>query len=251
LSAPDRPESSFSTRPRLPTLFAQPAVVTWESTLCESEDPLYPEELAFISGCVEKRQREFAASRRGARKALAALGIAGFPLLPGRDRAPIWPPRVVGTITHTDGCPNGYCGVAVADNGLTSGLGIDAEPRLPLPSELWPRVLDDQEQREALATTEPGIHARLVFSAKETTYKTLYPIIRQFLEFSDVHIQTQFEQGIFFANLVGPAANFYPVQNQLIGRLVIDSELIVTTMMLPPESLSLAQGGLLRHHVPC
>ena len=239
----------LSPRSRLAGLFEQPGIVTWESSLDGSEEPPYPEERAFLSGCVEKRRREFAASRWCARKALAALGIAGFPLLPGRDRAPMWPPMVVGAITHTDGCPNGYCGVAVADRGLTCGLGIDAEPSLDLPSELWPKVLDEQEQRDTRSAARPGILARLVFSAKETTYKALYPICRQFLDFSDVHIQARPEEGVFFANLVGAATRI--CHQRLMGRLVIDDELIVTAMVLPPEGFPLAQEGMSMHHVPC
>jgi 4'-phosphopantetheinyl transferase EntD len=214
-------------------LFEKTGIATCESSLCESDEPLYPEEISLISGCVEKRQREFAASRRCARKALAALGINNFPLLPGQDRAPIWPSNVVGAITHTDCSPNGYCGVAVADCGLTTGLGIDAEPRLPLPTELWPSILDEEEQRDALSTGEPGIQARLVFSAKETTYKALYPTLRQFLDFSDVHIQMHSEEGFFFAKLVGPVFGTFAVRQSLEGRLVVDDELMVTAMMLP------------------
>jgi 4'-phosphopantetheinyl transferase EntD len=204
-----------------------------------------------MSGCVEKRRREIAVGRQCVRKALSVLGIGDFPLLPGRDRAPIWPPSVVGTITHTDGCPGGYCGVAVARRDLTPGVGIDAEPRRPLPDELWPRVLDDQERREALAATDPGIHARLVFSAKETTYKALYPTLKQFLDFSDVHIDAQTEEGIFVASLVGPAVTNRPGHPELVGRLVIDDELIVTAMVLSCKDFPLAQEGLSRHHVPC
>lgn len=239
------------TRARLANLFQQPGIVTWESSLVDSNELLYPEEIALISGCVKKRQLEFAASRRGARKALAALGITGFPLLPGQDRAPIWPPKVVGSITHTEGCPGGYCGVAVADMGLTCGLGIDAEPSLPLPPELWPQILDNQEQRDALSAARPGIQARLVFSAKETTYKALYPIGRQFLEFSDVHIETRSEEGLFFASLVGAAMRLYPAHQRLVGRLVIDDELIMTAMVLPPGGFPLAQERLSMHHLPC
>ena len=250
MPAPKRQTSTpLSTRPRLAGLFEQPGIVTRESSLDGSEELLYPEEIALISGWVEKRQREFAASRRCARKALAALGIAGFPLLPGQDRAPIWPPKVVGAVTHTDGCPNGYCGVAVADRDLTCGLGIDAEPSLDLPSDLWPHVLDEQEQRDARSAARPGIQARLVFSAKETTYKALYPICRQFLDFSDVHIQARPEEGVFFANLVGAATRI--CRQWLVGRLVIDDELIVTAMVLPPEGFPLAQEGMSMHHVPC
>jgi 4'-phosphopantetheinyl transferase EntD len=212
---------------------------------------LYPQEAAVVAGCVEKRRLEFAAGRRCARKALAGLGIIGFPLLPGPDRAPIWPSGSVGSITHTDGCPRGYCGVAVAERGTTRGLGIDAEPRLPLPAELWSRVLDEHEQREASAADEPGIQARLVFSAKETTYKALYSIFKQFLEFSDVHIETRPEDGVFLANLVGEATGIRPSNLKLLGRLVIDEELIVTTMVLPATGFPLVQEGLSLHHVPC
>jgi 4'-phosphopantetheinyl transferase EntD len=219
--------------------------------LGDSDEPLYPEEAAAMAPFAEKRRLEFASGRRCARKALAELGVDGFPLLSGSDRAPIWPSGIVGTITHTDGPPGGYCGVAVADRHLTCGLGIDAEPRLPLPTELWSRVLDEREQHEARATVEPGIRARLVFSAKETTYKALYPTFKQFLEFSDVHIEIGCDEAIFLASLVGEAARIAPSHLKLLGRLVIDEELIVTAMVLPSGDFPLAQEGLSLHHVPC
>ena len=186
-----------------------------------------------MAGWVEKRRLEFATARWCARQALAELSITGFPLLPGQDRAPIWPPSVVGTITHTDGCPGGYCGVAVADRSVTSGLGLDAEPRLPLIKELWSQVLDDVEQHEASAAEEPGIQARLVFSAKETTYKALYPTRKRFLEFSDVHIEARPAEGVFLASLVGEAKILCDARQALLGRLVVDEELIITAMVLP------------------
>ena len=240
LSAPRQPTSpGLLTRPRLAGLFENTGVVTRESALCGLDEPLHPEEIILVSGWVDKRQREFAAARRCARKALALLGISDFPLLPGQDRAPIWPSKVVGTITHTDCNPSGYCGVAVADSSLTTGLGIDAEPRLPLPAELWPSILDQEERRQALLTSEPGIQARLVFSAKETTYKAIYPTLKQFLDFSDVHIQMRAEDGLFFANLIGPMSKALAVREPLEGRLVIDDELMVTAMMLPRKGLGL------------
>lgn len=239
------------TRRRLAALFESPSVVTWESPLRGSQGPIYPEEAAVMAGWVDKRRLEFAVARRGAREALAALGINGFPLLPGRDRAPIWPSNVVGTITHTDGCPGGYCGVAVADRGVFHGVGIDAEPRLPLPAELWSQVLDDREQHDARAAAEPGIQARLVFSAKETTYKALYPSFKQFLEFSDVHIETRSEEGVFLASLVGTVMRMSPSHQSLLGRLIIDEELIVTAMALPSQGFPLVQEGLSPHHFPC
>jgi 4'-phosphopantetheinyl transferase EntD len=238
---------------RLGPLLDQPGLVTCESSLQPSDEALYPEEAKQLEGCVEKRQREIAAGRRCARRALARLGIADFPVLAGPDRAPVWPETVVGSITHTDGCADGYCGVAVGDSRKFAGIGVDAEPRLPLPNELWSWILDESERQEALRAAEPGIYARLIFSAKETTYKTLYPMLKRILEFSDVHIHAEVADGLFFAGLtriVGSQTDL-PPSARLVGRLVMDDELIVTGMALPRDHFPLPQEGLSLGNVPC
>jgi len=227
-------------RLRLADFFRQPGVVVKEASLCEEHEPLRPEEAAVVATSVEKRQREFRAGRSCARKALAELGVTDFPLLPGVNRAPAWPKSVVGSITHTDGCPGGYSAAAVAQRSIAMGLGLDAEPRMPLPQEVWPLVLDEEEEREAHRSAEPGVHARIVFSAKETTYKTLFPIFERFLEFCDVHVQLLPWQGIFFSELVGSAKSTRLTERRLMGRIVIDDELLVTGMILPAAGLPLA-----------
>jgi 4'-phosphopantetheinyl transferase EntD len=236
---------------RLGHVFRQPGVVTREAYLSQGHEPLLPEEAAMVRTSVEKRRQEFTASRSCARQALAQIGIANFPLLPDQHRAPIWPASVVGSITHTDGCPKGYCGVAVAERRIAIGLGLDAEPSQPLPRDVWRLVLDELEQRDAQEASSPGIRARLVFSAKETTYKTLFPVFRRFLEFSDVHIDFPPEQGVFFSELVGAARDIGLAETRLVGRFVIDDELLVTGMILPAAGLGLAQEGLSLHHDTC
>jgi 4'-phosphopantetheinyl transferase EntD len=224
----------------LSELFRLPGIAVREASLCEDHEPLHPAEAVAVAASVEKRQREFRAGRSCARKALAELGITDFPLLVGADRAPVWPKSVVGSITHTDGCPGGYCAVAVAHHDTAMGLGLDAEPRLALPAELWPLVLDEEEQRDAHRAPEPGVAARLVFSAKETTYKALYPILRRFLEFSDVHVELLAERGVFFAELVGSARSLRLAEGRLMGRIVINDEILVTGMSLSAAGLTLA-----------
>jgi 4'-phosphopantetheinyl transferase EntD len=235
---------------RLFDFFRQPGVVVKEASLCEEHEPLRPEEAAIVATSVEKRRTEFRAGRSCARKALAEIGITNFPLLASKDRAPIWPPSVVGSITHTDGCPGGYCAVAVANRRIALGLGLDAEPRLPLPTEVWPLVLDEQELSAACHAAEPGVHARLVFSAKETTYKALFPAFKRFLEFSDVHVDLLPRQGIFFSKLVGSAGALGLSEKRLMGRMVITHEILVTGMILSPSGFALAQEGMSIHHVP-
>ena len=232
-------------------LFREPGVVVKTASLCEEHEALYPEEAALVATAVEKRRTEFRAGRSCARKALGELGITGFPLLASKDRAPIWPPSVVGSITHTDGCTGGYCAAAVAIQRIALSLGLDAEPRLPLPDEVWPLVLDAEEVSAACHAAEPGVHARLIFSAKETTYKALFPAYKRFLEFSDVHVDLLPRQGIFFSELVGSARALGLSEKRLMGRMVVDHEILVTGMILSPAGFALAQEGISIHHVPC
>ncbi|MEU6229762.1 4'-phosphopantetheinyl transferase superfamily protein [Streptomyces sp. NPDC047042] len=70
------------------------------------------------------------------------------------------------------------------------GIGIDIEPCAPLPSELDPLVLtaDERWRADAGSAEERGLRTRWVLSAKEATYKAMYPLTRKALEFSDLEV---------------------------------------------------------------
>lgn len=131
---------------------------------------------------VVKRRAEFMAGRFAALQALRALGVGA---LPGRndDGSPRWPAPVVGSITH--GAERALCAVASAADFRS--LGIDAE-RLLGPDaapELRARICA-QREREVLAEGVPAPESyliSLVFSAKESLYKCLYPLARRFMDF--------------------------------------------------------------------
>ncbi len=156
----------------------------------EASPGLLPEpELKSISHCAEKRIRDFTAGRLCARRALAALGITGFSLLPASDRQPLWPPSVVGSITHTAG----YSAAVVARRGSLQGLGVDAEAIAAVHAELWPRVLgaDELARLAELPAAQRGTAAALAFAAKEAFYKSQYPLTGEWLEFEDIAIESQ------------------------------------------------------------
>ncbi|HEY3692789.1 MAG TPA: hypothetical protein VGL46_21300 [Pseudonocardiaceae bacterium] len=50
-------------------------------------------------------------------------------MVPGERRKPVWPPGVVGSLTHC----TGYRAAAVAHRRGVLTVGIDAEPHEPLP----------------------------------------------------------------------------------------------------------------------
>jgi 4'-phosphopantetheinyl transferase EntD len=162
------------------------------ATVCGDPDepspPLFPGEEALIERAVAKRRLEFQKARECARTAMARFGLGDQALLSGKDREPLWPAEVTGSITHTQG----LCAVAVGSSRSYSALGIDAEPAEALASALVSRVCregDDWSRAEAAGALESSVLPRLVFCVKEAVYKCQFPLSRKFLSFGDVTVE--------------------------------------------------------------
>ena len=69
-----------------------------------------------MANAVPKRIQEFADGRLCARRALEEFGVTNFPIRMARDRQPVWPDSLIGSITHTAG----LCAAVVAERA--SGL---------------------------------------------------------------------------------------------------------------------------------
>jgi len=193
------------------------------------EAALYPEEAASVARAVPKRRREFSAGRELARRLLAELGVEPGPIVPGADRAPVWPPGVVGSLSHAEGCVF----VAVARADRLRALGVDVEGAAPLEEPLWPTVLTPAE-RAWLATrpaSERGRLAKQVFSAKECAYKTWYPLTGRVLDFSEVHLDL--DPGVGFVARP-PADVAAAAGGPLAGRLHVGSAFIWSASRLEP-----------------
>jgi 4'-phosphopantetheinyl transferase EntD len=112
-----------------------PAAVACSEAFDDSPNAvLFPEEEAVISQAVEKRRREFRTVRLCARRALRELGLPPVAVLPGEHREPVWPPGVVGSMTHC----TGYRAAAVAHSPDLVTVGIDAEPHALIASQPSP-----------------------------------------------------------------------------------------------------------------
>ncbi len=181
-----------------------PGVVCAEAAPEELDAPeeLSPEERAVASRCARKRRIEYTATRVLARRAFQQLGFGPHPLLNHQDRSPLWPPGVVGSVTHT----STLCAIAVARHDEVRSLGIDAEQDTPLSDDLLERIVraDEADALQGVAA-EQGVSMRilgkLVFSAKEAVYKCQYPLTRTFLGFHDVHLHLDWEARRFHARI--------------------------------------------------
>ena len=211
-----------------------PGVAVADATGPLPGEALLPEEEPLVARAVAKRRAEFTTVRTCARMALAELGRPPVPVLTGPKREPLWPAGIVGSLTHC----TGYRAAAVAPATLLASLGIDAEPHEALPDGILDRVALPAE-RVALARLPAGVHwDRLLFSAKESVYKTWFPLARRWLGFEEAVLEfspgPEPERGTFTAEVLvaGMAVGGRPVR-VLAGRYAVGGGLLATAITLP------------------
>ncbi|GMM83339.1 4'-phosphopantetheinyl transferase [Pseudoalteromonas sp. MTN2-4] len=135
-----------------------------------------------IKKAVHKRQAEYLAGRLCATQALIALNFENPIVHTADDRVPIWPAGTFGSITHTKG-------IAAAIAGLqdrATGVGIDVEKLMKDSQEtkLQTHILRDDESTQFHELSKQVTHPlSVIFSAKESIYKALYPFVKKYFGF--------------------------------------------------------------------
>ena len=193
---------------------------------------------ASLASAVKKRQLEFLAGRSCAREALkrGAPEDAGHPIPIGENREPLWPAGIVGAITHT----HGYASAAIARARHARGIGLDAER--------W--ITDDRASGLSAQLANPGeVEAiteatgfsfgralTLIFSAKETIFKALYPEVRRYFGFHDAAlVAADVARGEFTATLLTTLTPGFVEGARLVGRFEQDERLVCTGMVVPAD----------------
>lgn len=154
-----------------------------------------------IRKAAPKRRGEYLAGRYCAARALELLGHPVCTIATNLDRSPRWPPGLVGTITHTEG----FAAAAVAWVRDVIGVGLDSE-RIMTPSVCSEiEELTSKPEERALAATlglEPLLFMTLLFSAKESLYKCLNPIVGVFFDFHAANLTgVDLDRGLYTISL--------------------------------------------------
>jgi 4'-phosphopantetheinyl transferase EntD len=188
---------------------------------------LYPEERRAIERAVEKRQREYAATRVLARRAFHTLGMDPVALLNHEDRSPVWPSGLVGSLTHTEG----FCAVVVARGERFRGVGIDAERHGRVEQQLFGHVLTARELEfvRSLPPKEQSQAATVIFSAKESLYKCQFPTTRKFVGFHEVEVELDLARSTFSTRFL-VAVGSVPAGATLGGRCAFLENHVVTAV---------------------
>jgi 4'-phosphopantetheinyl transferase EntD len=194
---------------------------------------LFPEESQYLRRAVPKRIQEFAAGRLCARRALAKLGFAHYPLRMDGDRRPRWPARIVGSISHSAG----ICGAVVAESPRFSAIGLDIEIVAGVTREIWPYIGTPEETAWLAGLPEPEQTrcAALVFSAKESFYKCQYGVTQQWLEFHDIALDLGLSDLSTGRFALRPQRRIRFLEHHtmpLMGRFEFHGSLVVTGMVL-------------------
>ena len=188
-------------------LFPDPARVVYmriddtaETTDLTNYNDLHPEERVVVSRAVDIRKSEFGDARWCAHRALQELGLeSAGSILKGEKGMPLWPDGYTGSLTHTEGL---RVAVAAPTSELLS-VGIDAEPAEPLPEGVLDQIARSTERHWVDKQKSAGNAwaDRLLFCAKEATYKAWFPMTRQWLGFEDAEIEIR-SDGTFIAYLL-------------------------------------------------
>ena len=155
------------------------------------------------------------------------------PILKGDKGEPCWPVGVVGSLIHCEG----FRGAVVGRRDDVRSLGIDAEPHGVLPKGVLDAISLPAERFE-LAGLPGGLHwDRILFCAKEATYKAWFPLTHRWLGFEDAHITFDVDStgdtGTFTSRvLIDPSAESGPPLRTLAGRWTVRDGLALTAIVL-------------------
>jgi 4'-phosphopantetheinyl transferase EntD len=155
------------------------------------EQPILPEEAALMANAVEHRRLEFATGRWLAREGLRHFGLPDAPIPMQRLRNPLWPPSILGAISH-DGA---LCAAAILHNTppVVRGIGFDLialAQRAGRMEELAPMFVVDAAELAGIARLNPATDPNmLLFSGKESVIKAMTFRLDRFIDMRELTIR--------------------------------------------------------------
>jgi|SRR5471032_319414 len=187
---------------------------------------------ASIQRSVAKRQAEFLAGRLCARAALQQLDHLDCVPPIGEDRAPVWPEHISGSITHS----TGHAAAIVGHKAQWRGLGMDLENVLALDraERLAGEILTAEEmQRMASVPREQvALLVTLTFSAKESLFKALYPIVQKRFYFEHAEVVEWSETGQVRLKLLTDLSAEWCHGTELEGQFGVDGEQLLSLVAI-------------------
>lgn len=181
-----------------------------------------------------RRQQEYLAGRQCAAEALRLLGSSEWAQDIGSGPAgePLWPAGYVGSITHT----RGLASAAAARTSEARAMGFDLEfvvapERMARVSRV---VLHACETRLKASGFDPMTVFTLMFSAKESLFKCLYPLVGIRFDYRDAAVRRidVDEHRVEMELLTSLGVGFHRGR-RLVGQFSVEASLVSTGFCIP------------------
>lgn len=180
-----------------------------------------------LARATPSRVAEFVAGRRCARAALSDLGAGAEDVGVDARGAPVWPRGFVGSIAHTKRVA---CAVA-APSARFAGVGIDVEDLLDETTAREVASVALRPEDEAIAGGAP-LDVAIAFSAKETVYKCVAPIVGILFDFDDARVTRIASEGETEVVLLTDLGAGFGRGRVLRGRWAVRDGLVLTGMAI-------------------
>jgi len=174
--------------------------ITFDPTTFTDADLLWLPHHAQLSSAGRKRKADHLAGRIAAAHALPDHAVPGI----GPSGEPLWPDGISGSITHS-----GTRAMAVVTQHPAL-IGIDCETILPENEalEIKDGIIDAQEEAVLSRSGYPfALALTLVFSAKESLFKALFPKVKSYMGFDSARI-TMLDKETLMLALTRPLTGF-------------------------------------------
>ena len=141
---------------------------------------------------VKKRQAQFLAGRIAAKNALSFMNLIDQSVAIGKHREPIWSKGIVGSISHS----NNFSIAAVLNKtNMIKGLGIDIQEVIKQKEKerIQDIILSSQDQllfHKIKKNVPENYLLTLIFSAKESFFKAVFPEVKKYFNFNEVSVQS-------------------------------------------------------------
>ena len=203
------------------------AFIGKESGIDYSDLPL--EEQLLSESAHESRKVTYALGRLAAKQALDKLGVSG-PVTRGKNKEPIWPDGVTGSIAHIKGNAaalvgktSDYLAVGIDIERIDRSITVGFAEKISTSAEIrWINRAEDNIKRRAL----------LLFSAKEALYKALHPITKTYFGFQDADLKWNEKETYFTVYLLKDLNDAYTAGSVVEGNAFISDEFIVTWVVI-------------------
>lgn len=188
-----------------------------------------------LAKAIPKRKSEFLAGRYCAQLALKNMGADWHqPIAIGENRAPCWPDGSVGSITHS----KGFASAIVASSSAVKSVGIDSEALIAekTANNVSSHILTEAEiyTANAALVDSDRQYLTLIFSAKESIFKCLYPLVQQYFDFRHavVELDTQ-HPGQFRFQLLKDLGGEFGKGYSANGYYALTNDFVHTAVLLP------------------